>query len=143
MCTEKVSHSRIKVEENRVKAVFKNDARSFFEVTQIDDCLVKGGIRCDKLVSRCDDISILVELKGSDVTHAKDQLFASAANKHVKSLLKDTVGFLVVCTKYPKFDTFVKKAKDKAAKDFGTGFHVVKNEGEFNIERVAAIDGPY
>jgi hypothetical protein len=143
MCTQKISHSRIKVEENKVKAVFRNDERSNFEVTQIDDFVVKDGVRCDKLVSRCDDISILVELKGSDVSHAKDQLFSSATNNDVQLLLKGTVGFLVVCTKYPKFDTFVKKAKDRAAKEFGTGFHVVKNMGEFNIERVAAIDGPY
>ena len=84
-----------------------------------------------------------VELKGTDVSHACDQLFATARNASVMPLTKERIGFLIIASKYPRFDTFVRKAKDRAAKEYKAGFHVVNNEGEFDIVRVAAIDGPY
>jgi hypothetical protein len=143
MCTEVVNHSRIKVEENKKKAIFLNEERREFEVSEVDGCLIRRGIRCDKLVSRKDDHSVLIELKGSDVAHACDQLFESVRHGSVRVLLKERVGFLVVCAKYPRFDTFVRKAKEKAMREFRAGFHVVKNSGEFYIERVTAIDGPH
>lgn len=143
MCTTRVTHSLIKVEENKRKAVFRNPNRVEYEISDIDDCVIKSGVRCDKLVSRCDDHSALVELKGSNVAHACDQLFTSAKHDHVKPLLKEKIGFLVICSRYPKFDTFVRKAKDRAAAEFKGGFHVVQDRGEFDIDRVTAIDGPY
>lgn len=142
MCTEKVAHSRVKVEENKRKAVFRNDDRREYEVTNIDGCLIKNERTCDKLVARCDDFSVLVELKGVGVDYACSQLFAAVEDRRVKPLLKSTTGFLVVCSKFPRFDTKVRKAKERAAKQYGSGFHVVCNQGEFDIARVAAIDGP-
>lgn len=142
MCTLTVDHSRVKVEENRMKAVFKNDDRFKYEVSEVDGYVITTGIRCDKLVSRKDDHSVLVELKGRNVEHACDQLFASASHPNVQPLLKPNIGFLIICSKYPKFDTFVRKAKDRAMKQYRAGFHVVKNAGEFEISRVTAIDGP-
>jgi len=142
-CTETVSHSRVKVEENSSKAIFKNDHREEFKISQVDGCLVKDGIRCDKLVSKPNTASVLVELKGSDVSHACDQLFASANHPAVKPLLEKRLGFLVICARVPRFDGFVLKAKQRAAKQFKAGFHIVKNRGEFDIERAVAIDGPF
>lgn len=142
MCTEVLRHSKIKVEQNKKKAIFDNPLRVEFEVSNIDGCVVTSGVRCDNLVSRKDDCSVLIELKGSDVSHACVQLFESAKHRDVVPLLKENIGFLVVCSKYPRFDTFVRKAKEKAAKEYAAGFHVVKNAGNFDIERVVAIDGP-
>ena len=142
MCTETVTHSKIKVEQNKRKATFCNEARDEYEISEVDGCLVTEGIRCDNLVSRKDDHSVLVELKGSDVSHACEQLFASVEHPTVAPLLKQNVGFLVICSKYPRFDTFVRRAKERAMKQYRAGFHVVKNSGEFDIERVTAIDGP-
>jgi len=142
-CTKAVSHSRIKVEENRKKAVFRNGDRDTFEVSQVDDCLITDGVRCDKLVTKKGVASVLVELKGVDVAHACDQLFGTAVHENVVPLLEDKVGFLVICSRSPRFDGFVAKAKQKAARQFKAGFHIITNEGEFDIERVVAIDGPY
>lgn len=141
-CTEILSHSNIKVEENKRKAIFLNPSKAEFSVTKIDGCLVTGEeIRCDYLVSEIGEASALVELKGKDVSHACDQLLASARHNKVKPLLEDKIGFLVVCSKYPRFDTFVAKAKQRAAKEFKAGFHVVCDRGEFNIRDLVRIDG--
>lgn len=143
MCTKQVSHSKIKVEENKRKAVFNNPLRELYEVSVVDGCLIKQGIRCDNLVSKKNSSSVLIELKGGDVAHAANQLFAAAVHPNVVSLVEDRIGFLVICSKFPKFDTFVRKAKDRAAKQFGAGFHVVCNQGTFDIETVVKISGPY
>ena len=141
MCTKVLRHSKIKVEQNKRKAIFNNTNREEFEVSEIDGCVVKEGIRCDNLVSNGDN-SVLIELKGGDVNHACNQLFQTASHNKVIPLFRQKVGFLVICSQYPRFDTAVRKAKDRAAMEFGSGFHVVCNKGEFDLENVVKISGP-
>lgn len=141
-CTELLKHSNVKVEENKRKAIFLNPSKAEYSVTKVDGCLVTDGeIRCDYLISEIGEASALVELKGKDVSHACVQLLASAKNNKVKPLLEKNVGFLVICSKYPRFDTFVAKAKQRAAREFNAGFHVVCDRGEFNIRDLVRIDG--
>lgn len=142
-CSETVNHSRIKVEENKRKAVFKNPDRLNYEKSTVDGCLITKGIRSDYLVSKKGVASVLVELKGGNVEHACDQLIAAVEHPHVRPLLEEKLGFLVICSKYPRFDTFVRRAKTRCAREYQAGFHVVCDKGEFDIERVAAIDGPF
>lgn len=140
-CTTNVTHSNVKVEENRRKAVFKNPQQKNYTVSKIDDCLITQGLRCDYLISETDDASVLIELKGTDVDHACEQLLASVIHQNVTSLLKPRIGFLVICSRYPRVDTFVLKAKQKCAREFKAGFHVVCNQGEFEIDKVVQING--
>lgn len=140
-CTQLVTHSRVKVEENKRKAVFRNPKNKKYSVVTVDGCLINDGARSDYLVSESETASVLVELKGRDVEHACQQLLATAGRKEVRGLLEKKVGFLVVCRKYPSFDTFVAKAKQKCAKEYKAGFHVVCDQGEFDIEDVVAING--
>jgi hypothetical protein len=120
-----------------------NSDRHQYEVSKIDDCLVKNGPRADYLVSKVGVASAIIELKGTDVAHACDQLFASVVHANVVPLIEGSYGFLIVCRRYPRFDSFVAKAKDNASKRYKAGFHVVAKNLEFDIERVVAIDGPF
>lgn len=140
-CTKYVTHSQVKVEENKRKAVFRNVSGDEYAISKIDNCIVTSGIRTDYLVSKVGSASVLVELKGRNVEHACDQLFASAGHGDVKPLLEANLGFLIVCSKFPRFDTYVLKAKSRAAKDFKAGFHVVCDKGNFDIEKVCSISG--
>lgn len=140
-CTKRVSHSKVKVEENKRKAVFRNPNNLDYDVTTIDGCLVKEGIRSDFMVSEVGNISVLIELKGKDVAHACDQLLATVEKDSVIDLMEKRIGFLVICRKFPRFDSFVARAKQKCAKELKAGFHVVCDQGEFDIEQVAAING--
>jgi hypothetical protein len=142
-CTVITTNSNVKVEENGRKAVFKNKNKEAYSISEIDDCLIKSGIRADWLVSKVGSTSIIVELKGKDISHACEQIFTSAKNDSVKQLLEEKIGFLIICSKFPRFDTFVRRAKEKSMKEFKAGFHVVCNQGVFDIDRVAAIDGPF
>jgi hypothetical protein len=140
-CTVTVTHTKVKVEENRRKATFLNPDRKRYKVTQVDNCVVTEGVRADFLVSEVGEASALVELKGKNVEHACNQLFASARHPSVTPLLEQKKGFVVVCSKWPRVDSFVLKAKDRARKEFGAGFHVFVGEGEFEMQQIAAING--
>lgn len=128
-CTEVVSHSSVKVEENKSRVVFKNPDRTEFAISKIDGCLVTNGVRADYLVTKGVTASVLVELKGTDVAHACDQLLSSVEHPNVKPLLEREIGFLVVCTRYPRLDTFVLKAKQRCARVYKAGFHVITPKG--------------
>ncbi|WP_162241549.1 hypothetical protein [Methylobacterium sp. Leaf117] len=142
-CTIVVSHKLVKVEENKRKAVFRNPESKEYRITKVDNCVVTEGPRTDYLVSEKGSVSVLVELKGKDVEHACEQLFASADHASVRPLLESRIGFVIVCSKYPRFDTFVAKAKNTAAKRYKSGFHVICDQRELDIIRAVAIDGPY
>lgn len=142
-CVKNVSHTKVKVEEKGKKAIFVNTGTEEFKVVSVDGCVIpKGETASDYLVVKNKTASVFVELKGKDVNHACDQLFSTKEDPRVQKFIEGKVGFLVVCSKYPRFDTYVARAKQKAAKTYNAGFHVVCNKGEFDIERCAAIDGP-
>ena len=140
-CTTLVTHSKVKVEENSRKAVFRNPQRLQYSVSKVDDCLVTSGVRTDYLVSEVGSASTLVELKGTDVEHAVEQLLTSAKHPRVSPLLEKKLGFLVICSRYPRFDTFIMKAKIRSSREFGAGFHVLTGRAEVDLAEVVRIDG--
>jgi len=141
-CTEVTTDKLIFVEEHKRKVVFRNPCGRVYRKTIVDGCLIQDGIRADYLVSEAKSASVIVELNGSCVEHACEQLFVTAEHPSIKPLLEVKIGFIVMCSKYPRFDTFVRKAKDRCRKKYKCGFHVVCTRREFDIDRVVAIDGP-
>lgn len=77
-CIIETTDSQIKLEENQRKIIFENqDRRHYFKV-QVDGCIIKDGVRCDKmLLSQDEREEYYVELKGTDVVHAIEQLKAT------------------------------------------------------------------
>lgn len=78
--------SNIKLEENGKKIIFKNPGRKFCLKIQVDGCAVTQGIRCDKLL-KVGEITAkgeesYVELKGSDIKHAAEQLRETIKTLH-------------------------------------------------------------
>lgn len=74
-CITTTTDSHIKFEENRRKIIFLNPDRRTYKKVQVDGCTIKDGIKCDKLLLSDDEHEErYVELKGTDVMHAIDQL---------------------------------------------------------------------
>ncbi|WP_413171983.1 hypothetical protein [Anabaena azotica] len=75
-CAEKIKHKNILIEEKKSsRIVFSNE--NLIEVTkvQVDGCLDIQGVKCDWLLIINEPyIEIYVELKGSDVEHAFEQI---------------------------------------------------------------------
>lgn len=77
-CVLEVDDSQIKFEENKRKIIFFNPERHAYKKVDVDGCIIKEGVRCDKLLLSADECEErYVELKGTDVTHAIEQLEAT------------------------------------------------------------------
>ena len=108
---ERVSHSHITVSEKGKAVTFRNDSRAAYEKVRVDDCLVTVGPRADWIVTKIGVSSVIIELKGKDVDHAVDQLFATVQNAECKKWIEKPTKMLIVCAKYPAFDTKVARAQ--------------------------------
>lgn len=74
-CISETTDSQIKFEENKRKIIFLNPRRFPYKCVDVDGCTIKEGARCDKLLLSTDEREErYVELKGTDVMHAIDQL---------------------------------------------------------------------
>lgn len=74
-CITLTTDSQIKLEELKKKIIFLNPNRLEYKKVQVDGCTLKDGIKCDKLLLSADEHEErYVELKGTDVMHAIDQL---------------------------------------------------------------------
>lgn len=77
-CVLEVNDSQIKFEENKRKIIFLNPERHTYKKVDVDGCTIKEGKRCDKLLLSADECEErYVELKGTDVMHAIEQLEAT------------------------------------------------------------------
>lgn len=131
-CIEEINHAKIKVEECKRKATFLNPDRHQYIRGRIDGCLIKEGIRADYLVSG-EGKTVIVELKGCNVSHACEQLMKAVAHENVKPFLVGKVGFLIICSRYPSDSTSVQRARERARKKFGAKLLVFTNERDVSI----------
>lgn len=80
-CVRRHSEAEFEVSEKLSRVVFQNpNGKSVHEIT-VDGCVFKRPdvLRCDYLVNVLEiDTSVFVELKGSDIDHALEQLEASS-----------------------------------------------------------------
>lgn len=77
VCIQPTTDSKIKFEENKRKIIFLNSGRLEYKKVQVDGCAIndKVTMRCDNLLVSADEHEErYVELKGTDVMHAIDQL---------------------------------------------------------------------
>lgn len=87
-----------------------NAERRKLEKHQVDGCLIVDGIKCDwLLVDSETGKEIYIELKGSDIKHAVDQI-CSTVNALTRDLKGVKLGY-VICTKCPLDSTSVQRIK--------------------------------
>lgn len=80
VCVRPTTDSKIKFEENKRKIIFLNPERLEYKKVQVDGCVIndKVTMRCDQLLVSADERDErYVELKGTDVMHAIEQLEAT------------------------------------------------------------------
>jgi hypothetical protein len=65
----------INVEENKRKYIAHNQSENVVCLIRVDNCLIKDGIKCDFLLLNISKAkSYFIELKGSDLIHALEQI---------------------------------------------------------------------
>ncbi len=76
-CETVVTDPRIVLREKRSRICFLNPRRARVRKIVIDGCVIQDGLRCDHLLIDAVPVEHFVELKGSNVRHALDQLEAT------------------------------------------------------------------
>ena len=134
-CVEEVSHSNVTVGDRGCKwtANFPNGDKVPFRKVRVDGCIVNDGPRADWIVSKVGVGSAVVELKGKDVQHACEQVFATLDHDDCQEWLEEKRSLLIVCSRVPSFDTSIAKAQTKARKK-GVRLKAVCRGGDFSIE---------
>lgn len=104
-CNTYTNNKFISVSENRRNFKIKNSSTFYINKVIVDDCYIKVGERCDYLFEIINNDTIenvfYVELKGSNITHAVEQLKATIAhckNIHSAVALKQCY---IVASKFP------------------------------------------
>ena len=133
-CRKTVTDSRVKFEENGKKVVFLNATREEFLKTRVDGCLKDCSPACDRVATQPNRGDVLVELKGSDVSHALEQLLSTAHYWTQRGYRAGELAALVVSSQFPRFSTGIQRAQLNFAKKFKAPLHVVSRNLEFKFE---------
>ena len=142
-CIAKTSVSRIKLEERGRQAVILNPDREEYIRSRVDGCLVKNATAADWVLSKPETGDVVVELKGSDVAHALDQIAATIDFWKTNNLRCGKLSALVVCSKYPRVDTKVQRAKSRLAREFKAPLHIVSKNCEYSFSALLSFQGPF
>lgn len=114
-CIEPVHHSKVKVEEEGRKAVFLNPGNALVKKVIVDGCLMRhGGLKADYILSKPGLIDVIIELKGKDVPHARDQILATLRFWQAHPPFSPKVGALIVCSRSPLSSSELQIMKAKA-----------------------------
>lgn len=113
-CTQTVRDSKPKVEEYGRKAIFLNPERVPIKKVRVDGCLISSDApRADYIVSKPGFIDVIVELKGKDVPHARDQIVATLPVWRANPPFSPRVAGLIVCSRSPLSTSDLQNMKAK------------------------------
>jgi hypothetical protein len=139
-CAEIKDHSLIVLRDDGSKNdchfVINNTSRQSITIVHIDGCVIKQGIRCDYLVlpeTVVPTEEIYIELKGSDVKHAIDQLENTILK--ISSNVKDTNKqcFIIVRSHCPMHNGQIQKNQIFFKKKYKSTLKVCKYKYIFTI----------
>lgn len=130
-CTTTSTDKLIVLSENKSKIIFKNTASKKIKKIIVDGCAIKNGIKCDFLIIDDNEKEFFVELKGTDITHAFEQLSRSIEllSKSPKSEEKHS---FVISTRSPLISSKLQKYKLNFKKQFNSSL-LVKN-GSWSVQ---------
>lgn len=145
-CSEETKVTKVKVEEKGKQAVFLNPQREKFTKTKVDGCLIESSTSCDWLVTKNNVGSVLVELKGCDVSHALEQVKQSFEKLKKKGLLEQKNAALIVCRNppsHPSFNSKLQRVKQELSKKYKAPLHIKAGNYEYEFEKVLLHKNPF
>ena len=117
ICVKDCADANIVFEQNRRRVCFYNPNRQICKCVQVDGCAITEGIRCDNMLTSHDErCEYFVELKGTDVKHAIQQLRVSIQT--LGEFTDDRSAYVVSTNVAPALTTTIQRAK----RDFRTKF---------------------
>lgn len=135
-CMQSHDSSKVKVEAHGRRAVFSNVERLSILVVDVD-CWQPGsdGLKADHVVVKPQVVDIVVELKGSDILHAIQQILATAGAWRRASGNRGMMGGLVICSHSPESSASLANRKIKLRDKNKIYLEVKKNnQTEYRFE---------
>jgi len=130
-CKTATSSSKIVCEEKASKITFVNASHQEVIKILVDGCAITEGARCDYLVLNGQGKEHFVELKGSDVSHAVEQLEASinilSANPRSEKLC------FIVSSRCPLLTTKIQDLKARFKKKYNATLIIKSRIYEHNF----------
>ena len=126
-CTKNTKDPIIPLSENQMKMTFLNPNRKDVRVITVDGCAITVGIRCDYLVRDERDDEFFVELKGTDIRHACEQLAASIRQLSADATQKAKHSFVISSRVAPAIRTNIQNLQVKFKNNFNCKL-IVKNQ---------------
>lgn len=115
ICVKDCADANIVFEQNRRRVCFYNPNRQICKCVQVDGCAITVGIRCDNMLTSHDErCEYFVELKGTDVKHAIEQLRVSIQT--LGEFTDNRSAYVVSTNVAPALTTTIQRAK----RDFRT-----------------------
>ena len=121
---------------NRSKFRLENPQKLEIRVIQVDDCVIKQGMRCDYLViapskDKPSDVQeIYIELKGSDVRHAVEQI---ATTIQKLDLSMSAAICFIASTRCPINSTQIQNLKKKFRKKYNAKLTITNGEIVYKV----------
>lgn len=134
-CISLVTDSVVKVSERRSRhATFANRERAEFVKIAYDGCCKVNETACDWLLAKVDVGTLAIELKGSDIDHACVQIEASLAHLRGHENIPKKFAALIVCSRVPRIDTKVQRAKQRLARNFSAPLHIKEDARNLDFD---------
>lgn len=127
-CETISSNKLIPLAENKSKLIIENPNQFKVCVVQVDGCAIKEGVRCDYLVIPDQEdikktLEIYIELKGSKISHAIDQLEATLKQLSDDPAKQEKV-CIIVSSQCPLTKPEIQKFKLKFKKTYNAKLEV-------------------
>lgn len=135
-CVKEVRTIKIVVEENQSKLIILNPGKEKYLLANVDGCMVKHKTAADNVLSKEKYGDLVIELKGTDVDHAVDQIMATADYWRVNSLCNGKMAAVIVCKKFPRVDTKVQRAKSKFSSKYKGALHILTKTFEIEYQKL-------
>lgn len=125
-CAEQVTHSKITLQEKRVKVTFQNpDRKTIWKIT-IDGCALRQPVRSCDYGLWDEQTEYYIELKGSDIPHGIEQLESTI--KHLSSdALKAEKKCYLIGGRIPQSATEIQTYKKRMRKQYNARLTVQKS----------------
>jgi hypothetical protein len=133
-CSFSTKVSRITVEENKKSATFLNDKGEFYHKIRVDGCEMTENKekRADWRIEKVGDNStVIIELKGKDVSQAIRQYEETAADMRKKQL---AIAGLIVCSGIPQGANTQRQKAEKKWKKLGANLRFSSGNKDWRYE---------
>jgi len=132
ICNKIKNYPKIKVEENKKKAILNNPQNYTINEVKVDGCLITNGNKCDYLWEiDLKQIVYYIELKGKNISHALTQILDTI--NYCKQNHNNFKKFaIVVLSRHPQTDSTIQRKK-KELKKQGITLYVKNNKWEGNV----------